>query len=160
MRKMIFALLILSAPVYADDFDDILIKGTRAYVETTPGGEAAGWVRTLMEEMESLQYPDSQITPLYAKSFMVTAQQRLTKKDGNQHRIERIATWAHAIHSYGSSSRVVGSVSPQEFLRRLRKAVDEVSPPPSEPINLNPLENHPFLRAKRTDPWTEMQAKR
>lgn len=136
MRVFLIVLMLAGcAPAYADAFDEALEIAARAYVETYPNGESAGWVRTMMDEIEDEALP-AEVDALSAKAYLVAVAEALTSKDGNHHRTERYATFAHTVHTT-SSGLVVPTMTAQEFRERLRRAVDAAAPPPAEVVSVS-----------------------
>lgn len=126
----------------ADDYDDALRAGTRAYVESHRLGLGEGWLRVLMDDIER-DHVQMLVDPLTTKQFMIAS----ACEDGNPACPERIGTWAHAVHSY-TSPLPERALMADDVVKRLRAAVDEYAPPPMEPTPpISPEEERRVMEA-------------
>jgi|GEM_PF-5959524 len=125
--KALVILLILTGfqPVYADDLDEAIDCGIRAYAESQP--PAGSWAQQLIAELKE-DVPANTRIQLGGVKLLLTSYQR---QDGNTARAERMGTMSHAIQT--CLSRIpTRQVSAHDILDKADAILTAMYPPAPE----------------------------
>lgn len=131
MRALLIVLMLAGcAPAYADDLDDAIKAGMRAYADSYPDYPdlPVGWMRVVIDGLQVNADKSATVTPLTIKAYVIGQ-----SPNDHPHRAERAGTFANALHLW-VSGLPEKTITGAELLDRFERAYDDLYPPPEIPV--------------------------